>query len=662
MLSSHLPRASATVGLGALILLFSSCAIGIADAANPKAYFPDLSTDEKEQYTNWLADHYSSSYPRHTFLPSSSGDDDGAAVFWNIEGDIVHFALVVRADENGWAGFGISEAGGMLGSDMALYEASKPTPELVDSHVVDNLATPLTDAACSQDWTLKDAISEDGWMIVEMSRLLDTQDGQDVAIKEDADLWSPPTRIIAAWGDSESVSFHGDKVARSSVRLFADPANDGDDDMTDTQVVRNALDEQSDGYFDVLEDEFEIPAIETHYQDLCKTYDEIGVQDLLPEGQSMVTMIGGTPVIPEETARFIHHFLVYAQKDCSRESFRTRSLIYAWAPGNDGFALPDDVGFPLFDGTDRQALYVQIHYNNPDEIAGMRDSSGVRIYYTHDERMHQAGMLEVGDPLVGLNGQPVGDGLSKFEFTCPSACSTTFLLEKERSNGEDQGVTVISEFLHMHQTGARMTNEVIRGDGTVHHKAVSEVYDFDQQGGFHVPQDAYTVMPGDSFRTTCFYRNGTTFGEGSREEMCIAYLTYYPAKKSSTGQPWICPFNFWMDVGAGCAGELEHAELDDDDGLGRNFGVPSNDCSVTEPTPGSSEVSDDPVAEPDPETNQPPPAPEESLDTTDNSNQPPPAPEEPPEAIDDPPASGAGWHGVSLLLTCAPLLALVIFM
>ncbi len=35
--------------------------------------------------------------------------------------------------------------------------------------------------------------------------------------------------------------------------------------------------------------------------------------------------------------------------------------------------------------------------------------------------------------------------------------------------------------LHMHKTGVRMTNEVIRG-GEVFHKAVVDVYDFDQQG------------------------------------------------------------------------------------------------------------------------------------------------------------------------------------
>merc|ERR1719389_288920 len=175
-------------------------------------------------------------------------------------------------------------------------------------------------------------------------------------------------------------------------------------------------------------------------------------------------------------------------------------------------------------------------------------------------------MLEVGDPWLALQGQSVGDGLRKFEFTCPSACSTSFLSKQDRANGELPGVTVIMELLHMHQSGVRMTNEVIR-DGKVHNMAVSDVYDFDQQGGHHVPQDPYLVMPGDSFRTTCYYRDGTTFGLGSQEEMCIAFVMYYPKMTSPSGQRWICPHEPFMDFGTGCEAELSHAQLADDSEL-----------------------------------------------------------------------------------------------
>lgn len=45
---------------------------------------------------------------------------------------------------------------------------------------------------------------------------------------------------------------------------------------------------------------------------------------------------------------------------------------------------------------------------------------------------------------------------------------------------------MIQEILHMHKTGTRMTNELIR-DGEVINKAVSDVYDFDQQVGNEMP-------------------------------------------------------------------------------------------------------------------------------------------------------------------------------
>mmetsp|Transcript_14093 Transcript_14093/g.25125 ORF Transcript_14093/g.25125 Transcript_14093/m.25125 type:complete len:415 (+) Transcript_14093:159-1403(+) len=410
----------------------------------------------------------SSSFPRYAFMPSEGNPEDGAAVFWSVDNDRVHFALAVKA--LGWVGFGISEAGGMLGADMALYKTSNPS-NLVDAYVIEGRSMPLTDDC--QDWTLEGATSENGWLIVEMSRLLDTNDGQDRAIKHDADLWVPPTRIIAAWGDTDMVSYHGEKKARSSIRIFADHSNE----LTEMQALLKTLEEESDSHFDFLEDKFSIPAKETHYQNLCKTVNDFNIE--LPQGGGVITIIGAMPIITGETAEFIHHFIVYAQKDCTDESTLTRSMIYGWAPGDEGWALPNDVGFPLFDDVNNQALHLEIHYNNPYLIEDMKDSSGVRLYYTYAERTHRAGVLAVGDPYLSLYGESIGEGLTQYAFTCPGAC-TSSLLGKER-NGNNQGITVVSEHLHMHKTGARMTSEVIRGD-EVFHKAVADVYEFDQQG------------------------------------------------------------------------------------------------------------------------------------------------------------------------------------
>merc|ERR1719263_792619 len=84
-----------------LLLLLSLNVIVNADSL-ASSYFSNVSTDEKEVYTKWVATH-SSLYPRHTFMPSSSSnDDDGAAIFWNInndDDDTIDFTIAVRSEE-----------------------------------------------------------------------------------------------------------------------------------------------------------------------------------------------------------------------------------------------------------------------------------------------------------------------------------------------------------------------------------------------------------------------------------------------------------------------------------------------------------------------------------------------------------------------------------
>merc|ERR1712070_190026 len=134
-----------------------------------------------------------------------------------------------------------------------------------------------------------------------------------------------------------------------------------------------------------------------------------------------------------ETREHVHHFLVYVQKDCTEQSARKRSLVYAWAPGDEGIALPDDVGFPVFDGENNQAIYLQIHYDNPRGIVGRKDNSGIRLYYIDGERPHRAGILELGDPWLGLGDEAIAPGLTQYTFDCPASCSYAFLTATERS-------------------------------------------------------------------------------------------------------------------------------------------------------------------------------------------------------------------------------------
>ena len=153
------------------------------------------------------------------------------------------------------------------------------------------------------------------------------------------------------------------------------------------------------------------------------------------------------PILDQVSA--VHHFVVYLTSQCNftDEVFLTRTLLYAWAPGDQGLVLPTDVGFSLFDNVNNQAIAIEIHYNNPAQSSGMLDSSGLRFYYVNEERTHRAGVYQTGDPFVGLLGEDINDGLTQHTFTCPGECSGLFLASSdlERSDAAADGVTIIAE-------------------------------------------------------------------------------------------------------------------------------------------------------------------------------------------------------------------------
>jgi hypothetical protein len=387
--------------------------------------------------------------------------------------------------------------------------------------------------------------------------------------------------LISAWGDGPNVIFHGLNRAKGAVKLFGDsiPFNRRAQETNPTHDV----------YFDIRESNYAIPEKETEYHSLCKTYNELQAEFGLPEDETL-SVIAGIPIITEETAPFIHHFIVYgspSKSSCDDMS----NIMFAWAPGEDGMLFPDDVALPLFGDSQTNSLQIIIHYNNPELVSGLSDSSGLRFFYSVEPREHQAGWLQLGDPLVALTGEQVGEGLSEWSFTCAGTCSALALL------GEP--VTVIAESLHMHKTGARMTNEVIRNNRVVHTGAV-EVFEFDAQGSLRVQQDTFQINAGDGFRTTCYYRDGGQFGTSSQEEMCIAFLLYYPAKTLGFGgqqYPWSCVYGIGVSI---CNEVLEEATLASENELGRLFGKPADVCTswaagAAEPSPGFS-PTDDPDA------------------------------------------------------------------
>jgi len=394
---------------------------------------------------------------------------------------------------------------------------------------------------------------------VEATRLLDTADPQDRPLTDDSTLLVPPTRVIAAWGDTAQPSFHGpEHTARGAVRFFAD-------NVDPAQSFAHAMQEQAGGqYFDVRVANFTVPNRQTHYEHHCVSRAQL-LQRGVPLDQELHA-IGFQAVV---TTKYVHHFILYSwdpqlNSDCTAE-MPGAEVLYGWTPGHSTLELPHQVGVPL-GGTNAGSIdsfLIQIHYDNPHRDAGVLDDSGVRIYYTAEKRKHDMGTMAIGDPFIGLHGQPVNrnaaGGVSQHVFECPSSCTATVA----------QPVTVFQEHLHMHKSGASASNAQIR-NGVELRKGTVQYWDFDQQGSLQIIQEPFQMLPGDSFRTTCNYvsppRRGKNkkhvFGISTDQEMCSVYLLYYPRQ----------PTLSFCGIGQGSVCEGQHHVTPDFADLGRSFG------------------------------------------------------------------------------------------
>lgn len=511
---------------------------------------------DADPYIQWYNNNsFDSKYTGMTFLQGADPEhpENGAAVHWSVDSEYVYLAVAVRA--TGWVGFGIGEAGGMLGADMAIFETANPDI-LIDAYTTDVRYPQVDD--CTSNWELLSSnVDEDGgFLMIEFKRLLDTEDFQDKEIVNDSFSLIPPHRVIAAWGDSSQFSYHGLNRARGAIEFYGL----GDEQATFAMV----MEEEAEGSFLVLSRNHEIAAIGTEYVRTCYSREDIinqGVNDTT----ELLNIVGFEPLIQEGNEAYVHHFIVFGAEHNDCESGLYFEVVDGWTPGGGPASFPLNVGVPLFGEDGFQSFMIEIHYNNPALTAGIIDNSGIRVFWTSQTREEHLGSLQTGDVVFSLKGQPVGDGYSYHTFDCPATCSSLVGTK----------VTVLREHMHMHETGARMTNEQIR-DGEVIRVGSVDYFEFDQNGNVAVQQAPFEIWPGDSFKTSCYY-SGTDrkFGMASQDEMCVVFMYYYPRQKIYLEAydfeiPWVCGYRLgFLPCGASYEQELL-ASVDD---LNRTFGT-----------------------------------------------------------------------------------------
>lgn len=282
-------------------LLIGMCC---ANRNDPHSYFGGT---EHDDYIEWYENTGASLYNASTFLSSTTTTTttQGAAVHWSLND--THIALAVAVRATGWLGFGLSENGGMRGADVFLFETARPD-QIRDAHVLGEVLVPVTD--CQQDWDLEAWYDESlDFLIVQVTRALDTNDPQDRPIVTATDV--PPTRIIAAWGDTPEAQYHGPNRVRGAVQWTQDGMQDfaammGDDAQTFRVAAMN----------------YSIPVQETEYAIFCLNATD-AVRQGVPSDEP-ISIIGVEAVI--DATRHVHHLIVYGFPDADCNSME-RSLV-----------------------------------------------------------------------------------------------------------------------------------------------------------------------------------------------------------------------------------------------------------------------------------------------------------------------------------------------
>ncbi|XP_068104131.1 dopamine beta-hydroxylase [Hyperolius riggenbachi] len=201
-----------------------------------------------------------------------------------------------------------------------------------------------------------------------------------------------------------------------------------------------------------------------------------------------------------------------------------RHVLAAWAMGAKPFYYPEEVGLAFGGPRSSRFLRLEVHYHNPLELKGLRDSSGIRLHYTPSLRRYDAGIMELG--LVYTPVMAIPPRQKEFLLTgyCTEKCTQTAL--------PPDGIHIFASQLHTHLTGRSVTTVIVR-DG----KQVG-VVNADKHFSPHFQEirmlkKSVQVLPGDLLITSCLYntedRSGATLGGFSiTDEMCVNYVHYYP--------------------------------------------------------------------------------------------------------------------------------------
>lgn len=451
-------------------------------------------------------------FDRSQFNGNITLDADGnVQLFWKTSSNYSTFGVASRS--NGYLALGFSQTGAMTGADMAVGYNDKNGKFVFENRHAGGFFTPQVSADQENNMKFREGSQTNGVtsFIFDKRNTADCLETQgDVAT--DAWQW-----IIYAFSDENTFAQHAaGNMGKQYVKL-------GTGKTVSVNEIQPINDVQN---FTILQPEVTIPKQETTY---CYTLHQ------MPAGKKNYLLAER----PTRSSDLLHHLVVYSchgqlsdeymnmlgkEPNCDFENFSNpcNGFVTEWAPGMSGRTFEPGYGKPF--GTDHyEYVMLETHYNNPQLLEGVKDAASYTFLWNDKPVDTEIGTLTLGDLQVDGWFLEPGKPLVKHSTVCTPECTDRWPAD---------GITAVSVFHHMHYRGRNAQVQIIRGGKEI--TPLSTLHNFEYGYQFSKSLNSIQLLPGDKLITTCEYDTSNDTqpvpgGLPSKDEMCFAWVDYYPA-------------------------------------------------------------------------------------------------------------------------------------
>ena len=449
-------------------------------------------------------------FDRNQFNGNAALDTIGdVQLFWKTGENYSTFGAASRS--TGYLALGFSQTGAMTGSDMAVGYNDEDGNFIFENRYATDFVTPQVSPDQEKNMRLIEGSQANGVtsFIFEKQNKADCLETQ-ADVGKDAWQW-----FIYAFSDDNTFAQHAPgHNGKQYVKL-------GTGKTVSINDVRPIDDTKN---LTIVQPEVIVPTAETTY---CYTLHK------MPAGTGW--LLGERP---PQSSQLLHHLVFYAcydlddeyldmigkEPNCNYETFSNpcNGFVTEWAPGMSGRTFEPGYGKP-FGAGHYEYVMLETHYNNPEHLEGQIETASYTFLWNDKPVDTEIGTLTLGDLQVGGWFLQPGQPLVKHSTVCTPECTDRW---------PSDGITAVSVFHHMHYRGRNAEVQIIRDGKEI--ASLSTLRDFEYGYQFSKSLNSVKLLPGDKLITTCEFDTSNDTepvpgGLPSKDEMCFAWVDYYPA-------------------------------------------------------------------------------------------------------------------------------------